>query len=280
MDNKICMIALILFASTISIANSCSWTEVRDNNRCPYHHRDGTPDDNICIGNEKGKDGTSCCLVTNFDNPSAPTCSGGYHPRTYESGSAWFVTWTSYACCVFNAWFLIIPLLFTIVGILICWAYGCCCFQNCKMGQNNNNGVVVRQQQYPQNGMQMSPMHQQQQAQTMNITLPHGVVPGQQLQVSLNNGSTVTITVPNGAVGGQILTVTRPPPIHNNNVQVMAPIQAIAVPEPQPQSIQIKLPHGVMAGQQIQIPLQNGNMCNVTVPNGTKGGDVITIKNV
>eukprot|EP00942_MAST-04A_sp_MAST-4A-sp1_P004692 g4692.t1 len=75
--------------------------------------------------------------------------------------------------------------------------------------------------------MQMSPMHQQQQAQTMNITLPHGVVPGQQLQVSLNNGSTVTITVPNGAVGGQILTVTIPPPIHNNNVQVMAPIQAI-----------------------------------------------------
>merc|ERR1712166_1631390 len=101
------------------------------------------------------------------------------------------------------------------------------------------------------------------------------------MNVNLPTGKQVQVTVPQGMSAGMKMTIN-----YNGNSSAAAPPQqpsyAPIVPQaPQmhteKRTVEIEIPHGVKAGNQITVNLPNGKTVKVTVPNGMHAGNKLTI---
>jgi hypothetical protein len=99
--------------------------------------------------------------------------------------------------------------------------------------------------------------------QTFQVQCPAGVSPGQTFQANVG-GRVVAVRVPPNGSAGMLM-----------NIQV--PAAAPVAQAPQPGQAQIRIPPGVMPGQQIRANV-GGRTIQVTVPQGYSQGMLLTVQ--
>ena len=96
----------------------------------------------------------------------------------------------------------------------------------------------------------------------VDVIVPHGAMPGQQIKLNMPGVGWVAATVPPGTYPGQRFRVQA------------FPQQPAAVPRPM---VEVQVPAGVMPGQQMRVAAPDGGWVAVTVPPGVLPGQRLRV---
>jgi hypothetical protein len=111
----------------------------------------------------------------------------------------------------------------------------------------------------------------------MVVTVPHGVQPGQQIQISAPNGQQMMVPIPNGLYAGQQFRVNLPASAPSTMHSPQPRVQVISQAQPQSQQMQLTVPQGVMPGQSMQFRVPDGRTLEVPVPQGCYPGSTFLV---
>eukprot|EP00928_Gymnodinium_smaydae_P024636 TRINITY_DN19877_c0_g1_i1.p1 TRINITY_DN19877_c0_g1~~TRINITY_DN19877_c0_g1_i1.p1 ORF type:complete len:213 (+),score=20.86 TRINITY_DN19877_c0_g1_i1:59-697(+) len=162
----------------------------------------------------------SCCVDS---STHAAGCKSGYYKEIISRGcggdsvSIGFITLASKAsnlevCCYEeSATGMIVAIVVPVVlAVALVAAIVACCMCDCcgnKAAVNHGGApaVVV--------GQAVQPVVQLQPAQVINVAIPAGMVPGQQMSVKTPYGTDMLVTIPPGVQAGSTIQVTCPQPV-------------------------------------------------------------------